>query len=95
MYKALVLYALWKLGSEASYWSWLFLPNLDLPVIPSEKAAASIVLTYSHPSAQKYSSGRFRASVESPTPYLSMTPMPNPLDTHISPLAPSRAQSPI
>ena len=53
MRRTLVSQVLGELGSGASYWIGLLLPDLVLPVTPLAKAAPSNVLRLARPMAQK------------------------------------------
>ena len=50
-----------ELGSGASHWIGLLLPDLVLPVTPPEKAAPSNVVRSARPLARRHAAGRFRA----------------------------------
>ena len=60
MHRALVTQVLGELGSGASHWIGLLLPDLVLPVTPPEKAAAFNVVRLAHPMAWRHAAGRFR-----------------------------------
>ena len=50
-----------ELGSGASHWIGLLLPDLVLPVTPPAKAAPSNVVRSARPMARRRAAGRFRA----------------------------------
>ena len=50
-----------ELGSGASHWIGLLLPDLVLPVTPPAKAAPSNVVRSARPMAWRHAAGRFRA----------------------------------
>ena len=50
-----------ELGSGASHWIGLLLPDLVLPVTPPAKVAPSNVVRSGRPMAQRHAAGRFRA----------------------------------
>ena len=61
MRRALVSRVLGELGSGASHWIGLLLPDLVLPVTPPAKAAPSNVVRSARPMARRRAAGRFRA----------------------------------
>ena len=59
-HRALVSQVLGELGSRASHWIGLLLPDLVLPVTPPAKAAPSNVVRPACPMARRHDAGRIR-----------------------------------
>ena len=64
MRRALVSRVLGELGSWASHWIGLLLPDLVLPITPPAKAAPSSVVRSARPMARRRAAGRFKALEE-------------------------------
>ena len=61
MRRALVSRVLGELGSWASHWIGLLLPDLVLPITPPAKAAPSSVVRSARPMARRRAAGGFKA----------------------------------